>query len=578
MKTEAEIKTYRVDDVPLLVAQQRELGLAELLDKEIKPHGNRQGLSIGWTVVGWLSYILSQADHRLSYVESWASGQLDILQKLIPAEVSVRDFTDDRLGDVLSYLSNDESWSAIEASLGQRILQVYEVPTERVHLDSTSAAVYHSPDGKALIEYGYSKDHRPDLAQLKVMMSSLSPMGMPLATLVVPGNQADDELYLPAIKQSRKVLNHRGVLYIGDSKMELLKIRATLAAGGDFYLTPLSKKGTQTELLHELLEPVWSEEQELADIYAQTDGDSPQRLLARAFETTRRQDAEVEGEDELFSWNERVMVIYSPALAESHTQSLLDRLRKAEERLIALTPQPGRGKRQWSEKNSLEAAATAILKRYNLLGLFSISYERHESQRQKRKYKDRPACTETTVRYQIHVTRNEGAIEKRQRTLGWRLFVTNFPAQRFSISDAVLAYREAPIHERNFSRLKNRPLGLRPLFVHREDRMIGLVRLLSLALRLLTLVEFVVRQELQQQDSTLAGLYEGNPARATQRPTTERLLRAFQHITLTVVSLPGQCILHLTPLTSLQRQVLALLGLPDSIYLDLAQDSNAIPP
>ena len=578
METEAEVKTYRVDDIPLLVWQQRQLELAEVLDRHIKPHGNRQGLSIGWTVVGWLSYILSQADHRLSYVESWASDQQDILEKLIPAAVSVRDFTDDRLGDVLTYLSADESWSAIEASLGQRILQVYELPAERVHLDSTSAAVYHSPDGKALIEYGYSKDHRPDLAQLKVMMSSLAPMGMPLATLVVPGNQADDVLYLPAIKQSRKVLNRRGLLYIGDSKMELLKIRANLAAGGDFYLTPLSKKGAQTELLHELLEPVWSEEQELTDIYDQTDGDSSPRLLARAFETTRRQEAEVAGQDELFSWDERVLVIYSPTLAESHTQSLLERLRKAEEKLIALTPQPGRGKRQWSELQPLEAAANAILKRYNLLGLFSIGYERQESHRQKRKYKDRPACTETIVRYQIHVTRNEDAIEKRQRTLGWRLFVTNCPAQRLPISDAVQAYREAPIHERNFSRLKNRPLGLRPLFVHREDRMIGLVRLLSLALRLLTLVEFVVRQELQQQDTTLTGLYEGNPSRATQRPTTERLLRAFKPITLTIVSLPGQRFFHLTPLTSLQRQILALLGLPESIYLDLAPDFNAIPP
>lgn len=577
MKTETEIKTYRVDDIPLLIAQQQKLGLAELVDEQIKPHGNRQGLSIGWMVVGWLSYILSQADHRLSYVESWASDQQDILQKLIPQAVSVGDFTDDRLGDVLSYLSNDESWSAIEASLGQRLLQVYELPTERVHLDSTSVAVYHSPEGKALIEYGYSKDHRPDLAQLKVMMSSLAPLGMPLATIVVPGNQADDELYLPAIKQSRKVLNRRGVLYIGDSKMEALNLRATIAAGGDFYLTPLSKKGTQAELLHELLTPVWSETQELTAIYDQTDGDSPNRLLARAFEITRRQAAIVEESDEPFRWDERVLVVYSPTLAESHTQSLLERLRKAEAQLIALTPKPGRGKRQWSDLPSLEAAATAILKRYNLCDLFSLSYERQESQQQKRQYKDRPACTETIVRYQIHVTRHEDAIAQQQRTLGWRLFVTNFPVQRCSIADAVHAYREAPVHERNFSRLKHRPLGLRPLFVHREDRILGLVRLLSLALRLLTLVEFVITQELQQQDTSLTGLYEGNPTRTTQRPTTERLLRAFQPITLTLVSLPGQRIFHLTPLTSLQRQILTLLGLPDSIYQNLAQDFNAIP-
>jgi hypothetical protein len=58
--------------------------------------------------------------------------------------------------------------------------------------------------------------------------------------------------------------------------------------------------------------------------------------------------------------------------------------------------------------------------------------------------------------------------------------------------------------------------------------MIGLVRLLSLALRLLTLAECVVQRKLQQQQTTLAGLYEGNPKRSTSRPATERLLRAFQ--------------------------------------------------
>ncbi|MEZ4730068.1 MAG: hypothetical protein R3E79_23300 [Caldilineaceae bacterium] len=221
---------------------------------------------------------------------------------------------------------------------------------------------------------------------------------------------------------------------------------------------------------------------------------------------------------------------------------------------------------------------TPLSKKGSQSELLSLSYERQESQQQKRKYKERPACTETIVRYQIHVTRNEDALAQQQRTLGWRLFVTNCPLQCCSLADAVHAYREVPVHERNFSRLQNRPLGLRPLFVHREDRSVGLVRLLSLALRLLTLVEFVVTQELQQQDTSLTGLYEGNPTRTTQRPTTERLLRAFQPITLTVVSLPGQRIFQLTPLTSLQRQILILLGLPDSIYQNLARDFNAIPP
>ena len=46
--------------------------------------------------------------------------------------------------------------------------------------------------------------------------------------------------------------------------------------------------------------------------------------------------------------------------------------------------------------------------------------------------------------------------------------------------------------ERDFARLKGKSLGIRPLYVQREDHLVGLVRLLSLALRLLTAIEYVV--------------------------------------------------------------------------------------
>jgi transposase len=582
MTTEAGIRTERVDDIPLLVWQQRVMGIPQIIDEIIQPHGNRQGLSVGWTVVAWLSFIVSQADHRLSYVESWATEQIGTLQALLPEAVRVQDFTDDRLGDVLSYLSDDATWEAIEAELGQQVMQVYELSPERVHVDSTSAALYHDPEGNPLVRYGKSKDHRPDLAQFKLMLSSLSPMGMPLATLIVAGNRADDALYLPVIEQTRQVLQRRGLLYIGDSKMEALSTRAGLQASGDFYLVPLSKKGSQEQLLHELLEPVWREEQVLTDIYlpeVQTSeaSDKPeQRLRARAFAVERTQ--EVGDGSERLEWTERMLVVYSPNLADSARRGLAQRLQRAQDELLALTPTPDRGRRQWSELEPLQAAAEAIVKGFRLSELLTITYERQQSQRHIRKYKDRPARTETSTRYQVHVTPNPDAIELAERELGWRLYVTNTTAEQLSLEDSVSAYREAPLHEHNFSRLKNRPLGLRPFYVHRQDHMLGLVRLLSLALRLLTLVEFVVRRKLQQQATTLTGLYEGNPNRSTDRPTTERLLRAFQPITLTSVNLPGQQIVHLTPLTPVQSQILALLGLPESIYTDLTDVPNPIPP
>jgi transposase len=87
------------------------------------------------------------------------------------------------------------------------------------------------------------------------------------------------------------------------------------------------------------------------------------------------------------------------------------------------------------------------------------------------------------------------------------------------------------------------------MYLHKEEHVTGRVRLLSLCLRVLTLIEFVVRRRLTQADAPLAGLYAGNPQRATTQPTTERLREAFRGITLTVVVLPKQTVRHLTPLS-----------------------------
>lgn len=158
------------------------------------------------------------------------------------------------------------------------------------------------------------------------------------------------------------------------------------------------------------------------------------------------------------------------------------------------------------------------------------------------------------------------------------MYVLNVPADQFSLTQAVLTYRGSPTIERLFSRLKGRPLGLRPVYLHREDHLTGLVRLLSLALRILTLTEFVARRSLAVEKEGLAGLYPGNPKQQTYRPTTERLLAAFKEITLSLVQLPGQTIVHITPLTPLQSRILKLLDLPTSIYTDLAANILPNPP
>jgi len=453
--TEADVYTERVDDVPLLVRQQEAMGVPQVLDDVIRPHGNWQGLSVGWVITGWLAYILSEADHRMCDVKEWARDLRETLSSLFPQPIGEKDFTDDRLAAILRYLSDDDVWAEIETRLGKRLIRVYDLGSETVRLDSTAAAVYHDPERGTLFRHGHSKDHRPDLAQFKIMLGALDPMGMPLATLVLPGHKDDDGLYVPAIKRGRSETRNKKRLGLG-------------------------------------------------------------------YETIRLQEGEVDGQP--VEWEERVLVVYSPPHAKRSRRGLAQRLERAERALHALTPPPARGWRQWDDLKTLQAEVQAILKRHRVEEFLEMDYIREVQSRLVRKYGDRPAHEEEKVRYTVQVKRNPAAIRKARRLMGWRLYVTTSPLGRLSLAQAVRAYRGAPRIERDFHRLKGHPLSIRPLYVRRDDRARGLARLLSLGLRVLTLAEHVVRDQLEATGETLKGLYAGNPQRQTSRPTTERLL------------------------------------------------------
>lgn len=117
----------RIDDIPLLVALQQKIGIAEVIDAIIPRHWLHQGLSLGQLVLGWNTFILFEGDHRKVSVRKWAIEHQVILEELLGEPLRATDFTDDRLGQVLSHLSDDKAWEAIETSLWQNYVSVYRL-------------------------------------------------------------------------------------------------------------------------------------------------------------------------------------------------------------------------------------------------------------------------------------------------------------------------------------------------------------------------------------------------------------------------------------------------------------------
>ena len=96
-------------------------------------------------------------------------------------------------------------------------------------------------------------------------------------------------------------------------------------------------------------------------------------------------------------------------------------------------------------------------------------------------------------------------------------------------------------------------------------------------MRVLTLLEFVGRRQWAAEGTKLAGLYAGKPKRETDRPTAERLLEAFEDITLTFVKGPQQTARYVTALSPLQLRILELLDFSSTLYTRLCTVSSEPP-
>jgi transposase len=572
MNTPPEMSHEEVNDVPVLMhTLTTVLGLDAQLDELVARHGNRQGASIGQIMVGWLTHILSECNHFMSPVQDWANHLRHTLSTGLGTDVQPTDFSDDRLAEVVYVLSHDDVWQPLERSVTRRAVRVYELAVERVRLDRTTAKVYGGDEASVLFQRGHSKDHRPDLRQLKVMLAALDPLGLLVGADVLPGQTADDGLYVPMVKRMRETLRPEGLLYVGDCKMSAVSTRAYVQATGNSYLMPLAQVGRVPGDLAQWVDQALSGQVALT----RWRDEESHTVLAEGYEVTRTVTGQPPQETGLsqVEWTELVLIVRSPGFAQAARRGLRDRLARARTELLALTPPPARGRRSFTEEAPLQAAAQAILEQHDVVGLLTFQLERRVTHREVRAYGDHPARTEERVHYTLNVQRKAQAIRDQERALGWRAYVTNAALAKLSFAQAVQAYRDEWLIERDCARLKGHVLSLAPLWVTREDHAIGLTRLLTLAARVLALVEYDVRRKLKARGQTLAGLYAGQPTRVTDQPTTERLLKAFDHIALVVIHTGRKLQRLLTPLNDLQRAILDLLGYPSDLYQHLVDNS-----
>ena len=566
------IITERVDDVALLIGQMVKMGVPEVLDRHIPRHWTQRGLSWGWTAVIWLAYIVTEGDHRKVSVETYLKGMHHTLSTLTAQVIEPLDLSDDRLSHLLTHLSKKAYWHQIERDLNARSIEVHALSQEVIRCDATPVSGDHEVTEGGLLQFGHSKDD-PTRPQIKVMMGSLDPLGMPLATDVLSGERADDGLYIPIIERIRRGLNKTGLLFVGDCKMSALDTRAYLARHQDWYLSPLPLTGATAAAMD-----AWitagvrqGEAGQLARIWRTND--RGHKVLAAEGDEMARTCGAPDGD---VAWSERVLVVRSPMQATQQAAGLDKRLHYAETQLTALTPPRGRGKRHITDEATLVEAIAHVLTAHRVEGLLRVVWEKQVEQSthyvgRGRGSENREKRVHEKIRSHItQIARQEDTLAACRQRLGWKAFVTHAGPTRLSLQEAVLGYRNAYRVERIFQRLKSR-VHIAPLFVQRNEQIEGLTYLLTLGVRVLTVTEFVLRRSLETTQARLPGLHPENKQKQTDTPTAERILKAFAEVSLTIIKhAAGEDILRrLTPLSGVQEAILQRLGLGTNLYRQL---------
>src|SRR5712692_5785019 len=142
MRDQLSVTTERVDDIPLLLAHSDKMDVPALLDAYFKPHGNWEGMSLGWTTAVWIAHILSEGDHRMNQVQAWVAHRVQTLSICTGQQIREHSWSDDRLALVLDALSDDQKWQQFETALTRQLIRVYDLKPKRVRVDSTTVRGY----------------------------------------------------------------------------------------------------------------------------------------------------------------------------------------------------------------------------------------------------------------------------------------------------------------------------------------------------------------------------------------------------------------------------------------------------
>jgi hypothetical protein len=471
----------------------------------------------------------------VEWAEDWA---VEETLGIAPAALN-----DDRLGRCLDDIAAVHD--RLRGDLTVQAIGAFGLETKTVRWDLTSVLVTgaYPPEeqvaGYAQVRYGYSSGRQKQVRYLQVTTDDGA---VPIWDQVHDGNTTDVATVIETMEALREHARCSDFVLVGDSKLLSETNRRALLAAGVGYLAPVART---------------------PELDAAFLAISPEQLLPLDYVSVR-ESAKPPEERSTYHGCVSALVVVVPDADGGERRQPLQRLfvlsseeqaacrrnrarqrERAETEIAKIVARVG--SRWYPTAERARAKIEAILDQRHLSTLYQVS------------------CGEVAGQPIVTCDLIPAALARAEALDGYYVLETT-RAPEDATPSALLAQWKGQWQIEHRHRSAKGPLRVRPLFVTSNQRIVGLITILGIALMVFSLLERAARRALgpiAKVPTLLAG-------HVAARPTGDNLLKALRTISLVTLELASTRHRAPSALTPLHRTLLHLLDVPEAAYARLA--------
>lgn len=532
-----------IDHLGLISGMVDELGIVDVIDKTIKQDKEKRHISIGQTLKALILNGLGFTGRPLYLTPQFFETKPTEL--LIGEGILAEHINENTIGRAMDTLYKT-GVSNLFSLISAKAFEALKLKPEFAHLDSTSFSLYgneYNPSDKFItqdedgndtrpcvveITQGYSKDHRPDLAQVMLNMIVENKAGIPTAIEVMSGNSSDKASFATtAATYTSMISQTTNACVVADSAIYSKENLGILKDASLNWITRVpetmkeSKEAIEKTIVSEMIEQA-QDERYTYKATTSSYGDVEQIwIVVHSSEAHSR----------------TIRTLLRRYTKQSNTEKLL--MSKLEKECFSCESEALKAIERFTKALKLTTIQTRIvtLPKYTKSG--------------------RPAKGQTpnSWQYNIVCTPISSSLVSYQKDLHqgscFILASNDLSKKPQEIMDA---YKNQYVVEKGFAFLKSKEFFSDSFYLKSPERIEALLMIMALSLMTYTALEYRIRYELKDKDQT----FNNQKGKPTQKPTVRWIFQCFEGIQLLYIGELNKSIV--LNLNKEHRRIISLLG------------------